>query len=90
MISYLESHGGEVFIGGNHNLTKRWIEPTIILNPKLDSLLMNEEIFGPILPIITVKSHKEAIDLINSRPKPLSLYYYGGDKAAKEVNDQLN
>jgi len=53
------------------------IEPTIILNPTKDSPLMNEEIFGPILPILTYKNLEEVTSYINEKPKPLAIYFYG-------------
>jgi len=53
------------------------MQPTIILNPKDDAPIMQEEIFGPIMPIYTYKNIKEVISFINARPKPLAIYYYG-------------
>lgn len=52
------------------------IWPTIILNPPFDSKVMQEEIFGPILPIIVYENLQEAIQFINERPKPLALYLF--------------
>lgn len=59
--------------------------PTLIDNPSLESKVMNEEIFGPILPILTFKHIKEAVDFVNGRPKPLALYYFGSNKANKQL-----
>ena len=53
---YLNNHGGKIVLGGTHKLEDKWIEPTIILNPSPDSELMKNEIFGPLLPIITYKT----------------------------------
>jgi len=47
------------------------------LNPKLDSEAMNEEIFGPILPIISFSNINEAIDVVNNKDKALAVYYFG-------------
>ncbi|KAL2905463.1 Aldehyde dehydrogenase family 3 member F1 [Bienertia sinuspersici] len=69
--------------GGSYDEEKLLIEPTILLNPPLDSAVMNEEIFGPILPIVTLKNIQESIELINSRPKPLALYAFTHDDAFK-------
>lgn len=85
VIECLSDHGGQVIIGGKHNLNEKWIEPTIILNPSSNSKLMKEEIFGPILPIMTYKDNDEMISFINDRHKPLSLYYYGNNAQIKEV-----
>jgi len=75
----IETSGGNVVYGGKEvsSAAEKHIEPTIIENPKLDSELMTDEIFGPIMPIITYKDFDEVIDFINDRPKPLALYYYG-------------
>ncbi|MBL4630392.1 MAG: aldehyde dehydrogenase family protein, partial [Paraglaciecola sp.] len=54
IVSYLNGH--DVVYGGNYNAENKYIEPTIVLNPAHDSPLMQQEIFGPILPIITVKN----------------------------------
>jgi len=58
-----------VLVGGSKfcDVQRKIIAPTIILDPLMSSRLMNEEIFGPILPIITVKTHDEAIAIINNR-----------------------
>ncbi len=52
------------------------IEPTLLRNVRLESAIMQEEIFGPLLPVITYESLNQAIDLINRRPKPLALYIF--------------
>jgi coniferyl-aldehyde dehydrogenase len=52
----------------------------LVLNPTPDMLCMQDEIFGPVLPVLTTKSIEEAIDIINDRPSPLALYYFGHDK----------
>ena len=51
--------------------------PTVIVNPSRDSGIMKAEIFGPILPILTYKNFDEVIEFINSKPKPLGIYYFG-------------
>ncbi|ERM96569.1 aldehyde dehydrogenase family 3 member F1 isoform X1 [Amborella trichopoda] len=62
--------------GGGVDDDNMYIEPTILLDPPLDSEIMTEEIFGPLLPIITLKRIEESIEFINSRPKPLCLYVF--------------
>lgn len=56
-----ENHGGKVVIGGKVNVSEKYVEPTIIDGPKIDSKVMTEEIFGPILPIITYNNINETI-----------------------------
>ena len=60
------------------------IAPTLVLDPTDDMLVMQEEIFGPILPIKTYKTLDEAIDYVNDHPRPLALYFFGHDKAEIE------
>lgn len=84
MQSMLSSHGGELICGGDVHLSAKYVDPTIILNPRLDSECMVDEIFGPILPVITFKHIDEAINFINDRPKPLALYYFGHNSANKK------
>jgi coniferyl-aldehyde dehydrogenase len=57
------------------------IPPTLILNPTDDMAVMQDEIFGPILPVKTYTKIDEAIDYVNDHPRPLGLYYFGSDQA---------
>jgi len=76
--SYLdEDHGGKVVIGGQIRAENKYIAPTIVDNPRLDSKLMQEEIFGPVLPVLEFADLDYVIKFIQERPKPLALYYYG-------------
>lgn len=77
LTNLLDTSGGQIVYGGRVNDKARHIQPTLILNPKEDSPIMNEEIFGPILPIFIYKNLEEVLTLINDRPKPLAIYYYG-------------
>jgi aldehyde dehydrogenase (NAD+) len=83
----LETTGGTIAIGGRMDEADLWIEPTVVVNvdPETD-VLMQEEIFGPILPIVTVSSIHDALRIIQSKPKPLSLYIFSKDiKATRKV-----
>jgi acyl-CoA reductase-like NAD-dependent aldehyde dehydrogenase len=62
----------------------RKIVPTLMIDPPDDLALMHEEIFGPVLPIRSYDSLDEAIDFVNSQPRPLALYYFGTSKADRE------
>ncbi|KAF9678245.1 hypothetical protein SADUNF_Sadunf07G0014900 [Salix dunnii] len=73
-----------VVYGGSVDEEKMYIEPTILLNPPLDSQIMTEEIFGPLLPIITLDDIYESIDFISSRPKPLAIYAFTRDETFKK------
>ncbi|MHC5765646.1 MAG: aldehyde dehydrogenase [Nostoc sp.] len=78
LVSFLKD--GKVVIGGENKPSERYIAPTLIDNVSLEDSVMQEEIFGPILPIIEYTDITEAIALINSRPKPLALYLFSQDK----------
>ncbi|MEH1784632.1 aldehyde dehydrogenase [Nostoc sp.] len=78
LVSFLKD--GKVIIGGKTQPSERYIAPTVIDNVSLEDSVMQEEIFGPILPIIEYTDIAEAIALINSRPKPLALYLFSQDK----------
>jgi acyl-CoA reductase-like NAD-dependent aldehyde dehydrogenase len=73
----IKESGGEVKLGGKITKNIKYVEPTVIINPKLDSLVMQEEIFGPILPIISFRAIDETIKIINEKDKPLAVYYFG-------------
>ncbi|MDE5073762.1 MAG: aldehyde dehydrogenase family protein, partial [Trichodesmium sp. St5_bin8] len=61
-----------------------YISPTVIEGVNWDSGIMEEEIFGPILPVLEYENLDEAIALVNSRPKPLSLYFFSRNKQKQE------
>lgn len=77
--SYLDDatvQGASIALGGQVDAEDRFIAPTILTDVPLDSKVMHEEIFGPILPVITFKNLREAVDLINSKKRPLALYIF--------------
>jgi aldehyde dehydrogenase (NAD+) len=67
---------GRVVVGGGSDRTDKYIAPTVLADVDPKSPVMGEEIFGPILPIVTVPGLDEAIDFINDRDKPLALYVF--------------
>ena len=78
--------GGKVIIGGETNAESRYVAPTVLADVDMSSALMNEEIFGPLLPVISITSTKQAIDFITARPHPLALYVFAENKSVvKEV-----
>ncbi len=70
----------KVIYGGHFNTDELYIEPTLIYPANLGDDCMQEEIFGPILPIIPFKKLSTVQTIINSKPKPLALYMFGNDK----------
>jgi aldehyde dehydrogenase (NAD+) len=75
---------GNVAIGGGSDASKLSIQPTVVVDPDPTEPLMTDEIFGPILPVITVQSLDEAISFVNSRPKPLAAYLFTKTKSIRE------
>lgn len=75
---------GKLEIGGRVNRGERYIAPTVISGVSLQSPIMQEEIFGPILPIITISDLDEGIRYINKNPKPLALYIFSSEKSVVE------
>lgn len=73
--SYLSS--GRIVIGGRHDKSKLWIEPTLLDDVSPDSPVMQEEIFGPIFPMMSFRDRSEVVDFVTSREKPLAFYYFG-------------
>ncbi|KAJ7995102.1 hypothetical protein DPEC_G00241090 [Dallia pectoralis] len=78
LMSLLE--GSTVAIGGESDESLCYIAPTVLKDVRGDSKLMQEEIFGPLLPIVTISGVEEAIRFINEREKPLALYVFSQDR----------
>ena len=76
--------GQTVVIGGGFDDARRKIEPTVLIDVDPESAVMQEEIFGPILPVLTWTRLDEAIEFVRSRPKPLALYLFTQDRAVEE------
>ena len=83
--NYIE--GAKVLYGGDMDASERYIEPTLLDNPSLDSPVMTEEIFGPVFPMITIEGEfvDSVVDFVTSREKPLALYYFGRECDGWEV-----
>ena len=75
LVGYLKD--GEILAGGHFDRGQRWIEPTLLDNVSPDAPVMQEEIFGPIFPIMTFRDRAEVADFVNGREKPLAFYYFG-------------
>ena len=73
----------KVYYGGQMDREKRHISPTLLTDVSFDDTIMQEEIFGPILPILAFTNLDEAIQLVKQRPKPLSLYVFSTDNAER-------
>ncbi len=83
LCSYLEDakeKGGEIISVEENNNTDNFLSPTLINEPAKDARVLQEEIFGPILPIMAYRETKEVIDYINQNEKPLALYIYSKNR----------
>ena len=82
LTSYLAE--GEIVYGGKSNREKLFIEPTIMTGVHTDSKIMQDEIFGPILPILTYQSNEEALAIIQKNPNPLAFYVFTENKVDEQ------
>uniref|UniRef100_A0A1B6CPG8 Aldehyde dehydrogenase n=2 Tax=Clastoptera arizonana TaxID=38151 RepID=A0A1B6CPG8_9HEMI len=74
-----------IAIGGQKNPDERIIAPTIVVDVKAKDPIMQEEIFGPLLPIVNVDNAYEAINFINNRDRPLTFYVFTSDKSVQQL-----
>ncbi|KAI0089847.1 aldehyde dehydrogenase [Irpex rosettiformis] len=86
LFNLLKGTKGKVYFGGKHQKLEDGvqIEPTVVVDVGLDDPLMEEEIFGPILPVLVAENLDEAISIINSLPKPLVIYPFTDNPMTKE------
>jgi aldehyde dehydrogenase (NAD+) len=73
-----------VVTGGVGDRAARYLAPTVLAGVQPDAAVMQEEIFGPILPVLTVTDVDEAVRFVNARPAPLAMYLFTNDDAAAE------
>merc|ERR1712136_322244 len=87
--SLIETSGGNVICGGVDGIdrTDRFIPPTVISQPKLDAPIMQDEIFGPVLPVLSYKNLDAALDMVKGQETPLALYVYS--ETSKNVEKVL-
>ncbi|MDB5198606.1 MAG: aldehyde dehydrogenase [Chitinophagaceae bacterium] len=89
LISYLSD--GNIVTGGEHNREKLFIAPTVLKDVSADASIMQEEIFGPILPVIGYNNTEEAMEILQRNPTPLAFYLFTGDKSPeKEWIDKIS
>jgi aldehyde dehydrogenase (NAD+) len=83
LIELLDRGGYDtVAVGGARDADSRYLAPTVLTGVKPDAPVMDDEIFGPILPVLTYEQLDEAIAFVNDRPKPLALYVFGSKAAS--------
>lgn len=86
IVNYLENQ--DIIFGGKYDKNTLKIEPTLILNPSFESPIMQQELFAPILPIITYKNKNEIYQIIEKNPNPLALYIFSKNKSFQ--NELIN
>lgn len=84
LISIIEKDRSKIIFGGNYNLNNKYIEPTIIDNVSWEDECMQDELFGPIMPIMSYDDINSVIKMVNDRPKPLALYIFSNDKSTQK------
>ena len=77
LINMLKDHQGNVIIGNPNAYEDKVLTPTVIMNPSRDAPLMKDELFGPILPVLSFQTIDDAIRIINEEQKALVVYYFG-------------
>ena len=77
-------NSGSIAIGGARDAETRFIEPAVLTGVPVDSPAMQQEIFGPVLPVLPYEKLDDCIDFIRSRPKPLALYIFSENKMNQE------
>jgi aldehyde dehydrogenase (NAD+) len=77
--------GARVAAGGQHDAATNYVAPTILTDVPLDARIMQDEIFGPLLPVFSYQSLNDALRIINDRPAPLSLYVFSEREATVET-----
>ena len=76
---------GTVVAGGRYDASTRWMEPTLLDGVSPDAPVMQEEIFGPVFPILTFRERDEVVSFVNAREKPLAFYYFGRRRHGLEM-----
>ncbi len=89
LVSLIKTTDGKVVAGGGWDASTLRIEPTVIFEPSPSDPVMTEEIFGPLLPVLTVESPDRAVDFVNSRPKPLALYVFASGQLGRDLIDRI-
>ena len=84
LTDYLANTKGKIALGGNFDASALRLQPTVVVDPDPDEPLMKNEIFGPILPVVSIQSLDDAIRFVNSRAKPLSAYLFTKTRAVRK------
>lgn len=80
LLTEAQSAGASIPIGGERDHSENYVAPTVLTNVPQETALMQEEIFGPLLPVLQFQTLDEALDVVNERPTPLSLYVFSEEE----------
>jgi aldehyde dehydrogenase (NAD+) len=90
LVGLISATDGEVVAGGGSDSSTLRIEPTVIVDPPTTDAVMADEIFGPILPVLTIESIQHAVEFVNGRPKPLALYVFtSSPRRGRDLVDRI-
>jgi aldehyde dehydrogenase (NAD+) len=89
LVSLISTTDGKVVTGGRSDGATLRIEPTVVVDPSPTDPVMADEIFGPLLPVLTVESLDQAVQFVNSRPKPLALYVFASGQLGRDLIDRI-
>ena len=89
LVSLISTTDGKVVTGGRSDGATLRIEPTLIVDPSPTDPVMADEIFGPLLPVLTIESLDQAVQFVNSRPKPLALYVFASGQLGRDLIDRI-
>ena len=83
--------GGKIALGGSSNRATRYIAPTLLTDVNLESKLMKEEIFGPLLPILTFDSIADIVKMVSLNPNPLSCYIFSDNQSfCSQITEKIS
>jgi aldehyde dehydrogenase (NAD+) len=85
LMGLLEGNEDNIAVGGQADEDERYIAPTVVRDVSVDSKIMREEIFGPLLPVIRVSGMDEAVEIVNNGEKPLALYVFSNDSHIQDM-----
>lgn len=81
----------KIYVGGTHDKSKRIIHPTVLHNITFEDTAMDDEIFGPVLPVIAYENLDDAIQEVKQRPKPLALYVFSkSKKSIRKIHKEIS
>jgi aldehyde dehydrogenase (NAD+) len=89
LVALIRATDGKVVTGGGSDSSTLRIEPTVIVNPSPNDGVMADELFGPVLPVLSVESLDQAVEFVNARPKPLALYVFTSSQYGRELVDRI-